>query len=91
MRALLLGVYMRAHSLFAILVYLERQVAQNDRPLYPKVAHKGAKVDHNYRLLAFQVLFVGVVRALNTWGLYEANTRSHSLFAKGCKNLMFIA
>ena len=36
--------------------YLERQVAQNNRPLYPKIAHKGAKVAHNYRLLAFQVL-----------------------------------
>ena len=32
----------------------ERQVAQNKTPLYPKVAHKAAKVAHNYRLLAFQ-------------------------------------
>ena len=35
--------------------YLERQVAHNNRPLYPKVAYTGAKVPHNYRLLAFQV------------------------------------
>ena len=38
-----------------IYIYLERHVAQNNRPLYPKVAHTGAKVAHNYRLLAFQV------------------------------------
>ena len=41
--------------LAAASLYLERQVAQNHRPLYPKVAHKGAKVAHNYRLRAFQV------------------------------------
>ena len=31
------------------------RVAQNNRPLYPKVTHKAAKVAPNYRLLAFQV------------------------------------
>ena len=38
------------------MAYLERQVAQNHRPLYSKVAHNIAKVAHNYRLLAFQVV-----------------------------------
>ena len=37
-------------------LYLESQVAQNNRLLYPKVAHNLAKVEPNYRLLAFQVL-----------------------------------
>ena len=32
-------------------IYLERQVAQNNRPLYPKVAYNISKVAHNFRLL----------------------------------------
>ena len=35
--------------------YLEIQVAQNNRPLYPKVAHYWFKVAHNYEPLALQV------------------------------------
>ena len=35
--------------------YLESQVAQDHRPLYPKVAHYGDEVAHNYWQLAFLV------------------------------------
>ena len=31
---------------------LESQVAQNNRPLYPRVAHNSLQVAHNYRPLA---------------------------------------
>ena len=37
------------------LAYLESQVAQNNRPLYLKVAHNWLKVVHHSRPLAFQV------------------------------------
>ena len=40
---------------FGFSARLELQVAPNNGPLYPKVAHKWAKVAHNYSLLAFQV------------------------------------
>ena len=50
---MILGYFMSIMGYFT--VYLERQVAQNNRPLYPKVAHKAVKVAPNYRLLAFQV------------------------------------
>ena len=33
---------------------LESQVAQNNRPLYPKVDHYWFKVAHNYEPLALQ-------------------------------------
>ena len=42
-------------QIITILEYLERQVAQNNRPLYPKVAQNISKVAHNYWPLAFQV------------------------------------
>ena len=49
--------------------YLERQVAQKNRPLYPKVAHNMSKVAHNYRPLAFQVAHnLGLLCLSNGYG-----------------------
>ena len=48
-------IYGAYDTVYGVIECLERQLAQNNRPLYPKVAHKGARVAHNYRLLAFQV------------------------------------
>ena len=57
-------------------LYLERQVAQNNRPLYRKVAHKAAKVAPNHRLLAIQVRTLrgrGALNALVCLGSFETH------------------
>ena len=51
---------------------LESQVALNTRPLYPKVAHKRAKVTQNYRLLALHVRPGLACRATSAAPLYLA-------------------
>ena len=37
-------------------IYLESQVAQNNKALYPQVDHKGARVAQNYWPLAFRIV-----------------------------------
>ena len=52
-------------------VYLDSQVGENDRPLYPKVDHYWLKVAHNYEPLALQVRCIckdsSGVHATNPW------------------------
>ena len=46
---------------------LESQVARNNRPQHPKVAHSSLKVAPNHRLLAFQVLGFGSIPMKAAW------------------------
>ena len=58
------------------IIDLERQVAQNDRRLYPKVAHRWDKVAPNYGLPAFQVLERSSVQRQNYhWHLHPVRLR----------------
>ena len=63
----------RPLTLRAALMYLESQVAQNNRPPYPKAAHNLDKVAQNYRPMAFRV-----ANTLSSFhvGMYEVGTVS---------------
>ena len=64
--------------------YLESQVAQNNEPPYPKVAHNSPKCSHNYRPLAFQepVMVLGAFRHM-TLKLQTLGVPSEEFWAKG--------
>ena len=54
-------------------VYLDSQVAGNNRPLYPKVDHYWFKVAHDHEPLALQVLCNPCTAPLNYQGPHESS------------------
>ena len=53
--------YIKNEDLDPLGVYLDSQVAGNNRPLYPKVDHYWFKAAHNYEPLALQVGLIGKI------------------------------
>ena len=57
------------------ITYLDSQVAQNNRPLYPKVDHYWFKVAHNYEPLALQVVITKCFPAISILGYFGVWSR----------------